>query len=46
MFLTGTTFEVMPVTRIDGRPVGNDIPGPVTRRLQQAHAEVLREFLA
>lgn len=46
MFLTGTTYEVMPVTRIDGRPVGNGTPGPVTRRLQQAHADALREFLA
>jgi D-alanine transaminase len=46
LFLTGTSYEVMPVTRIDGRPVGNGQPGPVTRRLQAAHVEVLREFLA
>jgi D-alanine transaminase len=46
LFLTGTSFEVMPVTRIDGRPLGSGSPGPVTRRLQQAHTEVLREFLA
>ena len=46
LFLTGTTSEVLPVTRIDGKPIGNGTVGPVTRRLQQAHAEVLREFLA
>ncbi len=46
LFLTGTTYEVMPVVRVDGRPIGGGAPGPVTRRLQEAHAEVLREFLA
>ncbi len=46
LFLTGTTFEVMPVTRADGRPIGSGQPGPVTRRLQAAHADLLQEFLA
>jgi D-alanine transaminase len=46
LFLTGTSVEVMPVTRIDGRILGSGQPGPVTRRLQAAHADVLREFLA
>jgi D-alanine transaminase len=46
LFLTGTTTEVLPVTRVDDRMIGTGEPGPVTRRLQQAHAEVLREFLA
>jgi D-alanine transaminase len=46
MFLTGTTSEVLPVVRIDGKPVGRGQPGPVTRRLQEAYAAVLREFLA
>jgi len=34
-FIAGTTTEVMPVVRIDGRPLGDGAPGPVTRRLQQ-----------
>jgi D-alanine transaminase len=46
LFLTGTTSEILPVTHIDGRPVGNGKPGPVTRRLQDAYVETLREFLA
>jgi D-alanine transaminase len=46
LFLTGTTTEVMPVVRVDGTPVGDGQPGPVARRLQQAYAEVVREFLA
>jgi D-alanine transaminase len=36
MFLSGTTTEVMPVTSVDGRPVGNGKPGPVTARLAEA----------
>jgi D-alanine transaminase len=31
-----TFLEVMPVVEIDGRPVGDGRPGPITRRLQQA----------
>ncbi len=33
VFLTGSTTEVRPVVRIDGRPVGDGRPGPVTRTL-------------
>jgi D-alanine transaminase len=36
VFLTGTTVEVMPVIRVDGKPVGTGKPGPVTQRLQAA----------
>ena len=32
-FLTGTAAEIIPVTRIDGRPVGTGQPGPITRQL-------------
>jgi D-alanine transaminase len=39
LFLSGTTTEVMPVTRMDGRPVGSGKPGPVARALQQAYLE-------
>lgn len=45
VFLTGTTSEVLPITRVDGRPVGDGRPGPVTRRLQQAFADSVRDFL-
>ena len=41
MFLTGTAAEVIPVTQVDGRPVGEGSPGPITRGLIQAfHALV------
>lgn len=34
-FLTNTTMEVMPVTRVDGQPVGTGAPGPLTQQLHQ-----------
>jgi D-alanine transaminase len=46
LFLTGTTSEVLPVVRVDGRPVADGKPGAVTRRLQEAYAAAVREFLA
>jgi D-alanine transaminase len=39
LFLSGTTTEIMPVTVVDGTPVGTGDPGPVTRRLLQAYRE-------
>ncbi|MDI3299259.1 MAG: branched-chain-amino-acid transaminase [Bacillota bacterium] len=41
-FLTGTAAEVVPVTTVDGRPVGDGRPGPVTRRLREAYFEYAR----
>jgi branched-chain amino acid aminotransferase len=41
-FLTGTAAEVIPVTRIDGRPIGNGIPGPLTRKLIAAFHKLVR----
>lgn len=43
VFITSTTLEVMPVTRIDGSPVGDGRPGPVARRLAQAYKERVDE---
>jgi len=36
VFLTSTTQEVLPLTRINDRPVGRGQPGPVTLRLHDA----------
>lgn len=46
VILTGTTIEVLPVTSIDGRVVGNGEPGPVTRRLQRSFRHALADWLA
>jgi len=32
-FLTNTLMEVMPVSRVDGRPIGDGKPGPTTLKL-------------
>jgi D-alanine transaminase len=46
LFLSGTTTEVMPVTRVDGRSIGNGAPGPITMRLQQAFRAKVEELTA
>lgn len=35
-FLTSTTREVVPIVRVDDRPIGAGVPGPVTRSLLNA----------
>lgn len=32
-FLTGTAAKVIPVTRIDGRAIGEGVPGPFTKKI-------------
>ena len=46
LFLTGTTIEILPAVRVDGKTIGGGVPGPVTRRLQAAHDRVIRDWLA
>jgi D-alanine transaminase len=36
VFITGTTVEITPVVAVDGRAVAGGLPGPVTRKLQEA----------
>ncbi|GAA4291870.1 branched-chain amino acid transaminase [Streptomyces venetus] len=42
VFLTGTGAEIVPVTEIGGRPVGDGVPGPLTTALTTAYSEVVR----
>jgi len=43
-FITNTTAEVLPVTRVDGNVIGNGRPGPVTTALREAYQrEVARD---
>jgi len=37
-FLANTSYEVMPVVRVDGRTIGSGRPGPLTQRLHRAFA--------
>jgi len=40
-FLTNSLIEVMPLTEIDGKPVGSGRPGPLTRRLAAAYKRLV-----
>jgi branched-chain amino acid aminotransferase len=42
-FLTGTGAEVVPVTKIDHRPIGSGEVGAVTKRLMEAFHRFVRE---
>jgi branched-chain amino acid aminotransferase len=37
MFCTGTMGELAPVIQVDGRPIGNGQPGPMTKRLLECY---------
>lgn len=41
-FLTGTAAEIIPVVKLDGRPIGQGRPGPVTKGLMRAFHELTR----
>ncbi len=40
VFLTSTAGGLMPVRRIDGKAIGNSVPGPVTQRLTNLYWEI------
>jgi D-alanine transaminase len=46
LFLSGTTTEVMPITRLDARTIGDGTRGPITTRLQRAFRTRIEEFTA
>ena len=41
VFLTNTTYCILPAGKIDNRAVGTQVPGPVTRQLQSAWSEMV-----
>jgi branched-chain amino acid aminotransferase len=42
VFITSATRGVLPVTKLDEKPVGKGVPGPVTRRLMGLYDELAR----
>ena len=44
-FLTSSVREVLPITSIDGKPVGRGRPGPVTKRLMAAYRHLVEATL-
>ncbi len=45
-FLTGTAAEVVPVVKVDSRPIGGGVPGPVTRDLMDRFHRLTRRSQA
>ena len=41
IFLTNTTYCILPAGKIDNRPVDCAVPGPITRQLQSAWSEMV-----
>jgi len=44
-FITNTTMEIMPVTRIDRKVIGSGKPGPVTALLSEAYTREVRRCI-
>ncbi len=42
-FVTGTVKKIMPATRLDGKPIGNGKPGPITLRFMRLYDRLLDE---
>ena len=41
-FYTSASAFVMPVIEIDGRRIGDGVPGPLTRRLRELYLDIAR----
>ncbi len=42
LFMTGTAAQVTAVTKVDHRPVGDGVMGPITARLRELYDQVVR----
>ena len=45
-WLVGTTIEVLPITSVNGQPIGDGRPGPIARRFQAAYRSAVDRWLA
>jgi branched-chain amino acid aminotransferase len=46
LFITSSIKEVLPVTQVDGRAVGEGIPGPITGRLSAGFTAAVHDLLS
>jgi D-alanine transaminase len=46
LMLSSSTKELLPITRLDGKPVGNGKPGPLHARLHALYQDYIRDFRA
>ncbi|MBI5198992.1 MAG: branched-chain-amino-acid transaminase [Nitrospirae bacterium] len=44
-FITNTTLEILPVTKVDNKTIGNGIPGPITGELHKGYKEEVERYL-
>ena len=42
-FITSSIREVMPVVRADGRPIGSEAPGTITKRLHEGYLNLVKQ---
>jgi branched-chain amino acid aminotransferase len=42
MFMTGTAAQITAVTKVDHRPIGNGVMGPITSKLRVLYEDILR----
>ncbi len=45
VFLVGTTIEVLPVVKVDGRKINDGVPGPLTCELQKRFAHLVAQLI-
>ena len=41
IFLTTTSFTILPVAKVNSKPLGKPVPGPITKRLLSAWSELV-----
>ncbi|MBI5598284.1 MAG: branched-chain amino acid transaminase [Deltaproteobacteria bacterium] len=41
-FFTGTAAEITPVREVDGRKIGDNKPGPITKQIQRAFFDIVK----
>ena len=46
LILSSSTKELLPITRLDGQPVGSGRPGPLHARLHALYQDYIRDFRA
>ncbi|MBI3575136.1 MAG: D-amino acid aminotransferase [Gammaproteobacteria bacterium] len=46
VWMTSSTKEILPITRLDGKPVGSGKPGPLHARLLALYKDYKRDFCA
>ena len=42
VFLTGTTTEIMPVVKVDGKIIGDGVPGKLTKEIQKQYQKYIK----